>query len=192
MKRILFAAFYFFTLTTFGCQCPELPLLDKKSFSTYELVLFGKVEELKECSAGNQKVVFQVLELYKGDLSKELVSIDFSCETNTCFTEFNEGEQWLVYCKKNNAQDFILPDCSHTRKLIENGQIDYQEEMRGSSFFEDKTYLSSNFGIEQVFENDLKPKKYEKVDDRLIPVFLGVSLLFMIIGMLIFRKKKIK
>lgn len=190
MKRNLLAVFYLFTLMSFGCQCPELPTLDRKSVSTYELVFYGKVDEVQECNSDIQVVTFQILELYKGVVLDELVSINYSCETNACFTDFIAEEQWLVYCKKNNAQDFILPDCSHSRKLMEQGHIDYQEEIRGSSFFEDKTYLSSNFELEKVDEKGLKPKKYEKVDDGLIPIFLGASLLFMIIGMLIFRKKK--
>ena len=192
MKSILFTVFSLLSFVIFGCQCPELKLLDKQVISSYDLVFLGKFEQAGNCVNSEKQLLFSELEVYKGSVLGSDIKVNFTCGNEACFIDFIAGEQWLVYCKKNNAQNYFLEYCSHTRKLVVDEQVDYQEEIRGTSFFDDKNFMMTNFGVIENNKNDLKPKKYEKLDDELIPVLLGASLIFMIVGMMVFRKRKIK
>ena len=39
-------------------------------------------------------------------------------------------------------------------------------------------------------KKELMPKKYEKVNPKLVPILLGVGLLFMVVGYLVIKKLK--
>ena len=176
-----------------ACVCDEIGVLDLQVCSSYDVIFIGKVNKIQSCEHGNSTVVFDVSEAYKGN-------IDYSCEVNytcgieDCSMDFQEDTEWLIFLDKNNAQENVFDLCSHSRQLLPDSAVLYSNEIHGSTFFQDKQFLDSNFDVNKSFRNELEARKYEAVDPILIPVFLGVSLGFMLVGMFVFkriaRKKK--
>lgn len=174
-----------------ACQCDELTPLSLSSCRPYEFIFLGKVQEVLPCEKEVQKVVFDCKSVFKGTYVDQL-TLEFECGITACSIDFVSGEEWLVYAKKNNAQALVFDFCSHARKLPLKGQVDYQTELRGTSFFQDRQFLADNFEVKKMKQEGLQQKKYEKVDPDLIPVLLGSGLMFMIVGLYIVRKRKIK
>lgn len=174
-----------------SCICDQLSSLDLQECSQYDAIFHGQVENVESCKNEERIIRFKVNELYKGDANVNAEVIDL-CEIAECSTDFEPGTSWLVYVNKNNAQELVYNYCSHTRKLNEEGVKDYEEEVRGSSFFQDKALLEEYFEVNSHLKKGLKPRRYEKVDPKLIPVLLGVSLLFMVGGVLLFKRKSKK
>ena len=69
-------------------------------------------------------------------------------------------------------------------------KVDYQYDLRGTSFDEDLTFLKDNFSVKVYGKRELLPKKYEKVNPKLVPILLGVGLVFMVVGYFVIKKLK--
>ena len=181
----------FFLLTLFygvcnACECGILAPISRQVISQYAVVFKGKVLQVQPCLDGMNSVLVQAETVFYGDF-REKYSIEVQCE-GTCGMVFNEGEEWLWYCKKNNAQDYLVTTCGHSRKFPVELEQDYEAELRGTSVFEDLEFLGSKYEAIDFDRQDLEGRKYQKVDPDLIPVFLGVSVLFMLVGYLVFKK----
>ncbi|MFT6716922.1 MAG: hypothetical protein ACJA0Q_001570 [Saprospiraceae bacterium] len=170
-----------------ACVCDEKPTLSLQVCSLYDVIFSGDVQNTSVCEDGNSKVLFNVSELYKGDV--EFVSeLQYVCGVEDCSVDFHDDSEWLIFAKKNNAQECIFELCSYSRELLPDSTAVYINQLRGSTFFQDKDFLASQFDIKKRSKNELRSRKYEKVDPKLIPVFLGVSLLFMLGGMFVFKR----
>ena len=93
-----------------------------------------------------------------------------------------------IQTNKNNAQEIQVNQCSFTRNQLPDTVQDYSEVVRGTKFEDDLVFLKNNFESKVDDKNELKAKKYEKVDPELVPVFLGISLVFMLIGFLVIKR----
>lgn len=173
------------------CECDEFVPLNKQECSKYEVIFSGKVLEYTPCSEENAQVTFELQELYKGDYPSPLPVL-LTCESAECIPDFIKGDEWLIFAHKNNAQEVLFDVCSRSRKLLPDSVTDYMSEMTGLSFFQEKAFLQQNFEPTTGSTQDLKPKKYEKVNPKLIPIFLGISLLFMVIGLWVMKYLKRK
>lgn len=177
---------------SFACLCEEYSVLSKQECSKYGVIFQGTVSASDGCDNGAGKVLFSIQELYKGATSREQ-EIVLECKKSDCPLDFELGDDWLIFAQKNNAQEIIFDPCSRSRKLLPDSVKDYFTELTGLSYFQEQAFLQQNFTVNAGFDGNLKARKYEKVDPKLIPVFLGVSLLFMIIGifaMRYFKKRK--
>ena len=101
-----------------------------------------------------------------------------------------KGEYWILYGEMNNSLEVKLSFCGHSRKQLPKEQRDYETEIRGTSFEEDLAFLKANFDTKQKDKNELKARKYEKVDPYLVPILLGAGLLFMVVGFFIMKRLK--
>jgi len=170
-----------------ACVCDEKRSLTLQVCSSYDVIFSGKVQKSSPCETGESVVTFEVLELYKGDVDPEC-NVRYVCGTEDCSVDFQNDYEWLVFVNKNNAQECVFDLCSYSRALLPDSFSVYDNQVRGTTFFQDKDFLVSNFDVDKMFSNELKARKYEKVEPKLIPVFLGVSLLFMLVGMFVFKK----
>tara|TARA_B100001173_G_scaffold14910_1_gene12322 strand:+ start:271 stop:858 length:588 start_codon:yes stop_codon:yes gene_type:complete len=166
--------------------CGVLPKLSLEQCGHYNLIAFGKIESDLDCE--NERVSFNAISVFKGSLKDKIVDLYTSCSGSGL--PFTQGEYWLVYGVYNNAQELKLSICGHSRKQISKGEIDYQTEVRGSSFFEDLSFLKQHFSLKIPGKKELSAKKYEKFDPKLVPVFLGIGLLFMVLGYFVMKKLK--
>jgi hypothetical protein len=185
-----FFLLFFFTVLMVPCDaciCIEKSPLTLQICSSYDVIFFGEVQSLNSCLNGNSTVKFNVTELFKGDLPT-LASVKYLCGAEDCSVDFQVGSEWLIFANKNNAQYCVFDWCSHSRELLPDSLDVYNTRLQGTTIFQDKDFLISNFEVNKKFNNQLKTRSYEKVNPKLIPVFLGVSLLFMIGGMFVFNK----
>ena len=174
-----------------GCSCVELQALDRQSCSIYDVVFTGEVKSVSDCNEENQDVIFQVDELFIGSIDRE-VEVKVNCGLQDCFTDFVEGQHWILFAKLNNAQQFKFDHCGHSRLFVKEGQKDYTEEIRGTSFFQDKAYLDDNYESNAYYEAGLKPRKYKKVEKQQVVYLLLASSLFMFVGFFVSKKWKKK
>lgn len=170
-----------------SCVCEQRERLDLQVTSSYDVVFFGKVLGVTACDEGDAVVKFKVTELYKGNVGQEC-ELSFLCGKEDCSGDFQIDTEWLIFTDFNNAQECVFELCSHSRELIDEEHAQYVDQERGSTFFQDHAFLKSNFEVKTRFQNELTARRYEKVDPDLIPVFLGVSLLFMVVGVFVFRR----
>ncbi len=172
-----------------ACSCYELKGLDRQSCSVYDVVFTGEVKTVSSCLEDYQEITFQIDELFIGSVDKE-IKVRVECGLQDCFTEFIEGQHWMLFAKFNNAQDLNFDHCGHSRLYVNEGQKDYTEEIRGTSFFQDKAYLDNNYDSNAYYEIGLKPRKYKKVEKHQVAYLLLASSLFMIVGFFVSKKWK--
>lgn len=166
--------------------CDVLPKLSLEQCGHYNFIAYGKIESDLDCE--NQRLLFYAVSVFKGSLKGKTVDLYTSCSSDGL--PVSTGEYWLVYGFYNNAQELKLSICGHSRKQISKEEIDYQTEVRGSSFIDDLNFLKNNFSLKVVGKKELSPKKYEKFNPKLVPVFLGIGLLFMVVGYIVMKKLK--
>lgn len=172
------------TFTASAYVCNEVPFLTLEACGQYDYIAFGRVTSDINCEA--HKVKFTPLNTFKGAQEDEEVDLYTSCEDDGVL--FHKGDLWLVYGSLNNAQEIQVHVCGHSRKQFKNEANDFYVLERGSTFKKDFTFLKENFSEKEANRNELKPRKYEKVDPVMVPVLLGVGLLFMIVGIFVFKR----
>lgn len=150
----------------------------------YDFIAYGRVDSEIDCS-NSGALLFSPVELFKGDASGDLI---LYTDCKDCGVSFSKGEYWIVFGNKNNAQEIQVNQCSFTRNQLPDTVQDYSEVVRGTKFEDDLVFLKNNFESKVDDKNELKAKKYEKVDPELVPVFLGISLVFMLIGFLVIKR----
>ena len=193
-RKVQLNSFWFGNLLLFiaisNCSiasvCDVLPKLSLEQCGHYNFIAYGKIESNLDCE--NQRVSFYSISVFKGSLKDKIVDLYTPCSGNGL--PVTKGEYWLLYGFYNNAQELKLSICGHSRKQISKEEIDYQTEVRGSSFIDDLNFLKKNFSLKVVGKKELAPKKYEKFNPKLVPVFLGIGLLFMVVGHFVMKKLK--
>ena len=178
--------FLFSSNYSLGGVCDDLPTLSLEQCGHYDFIAYGKIESDLDCD--NEQVVFSPISVFKGYVEDETINLYTSCSDNGL--PLSKGEYWILYGFYNNSQQLKLSICGHSRKQIYKEGFDYQQDIRGTSFEEDLTLLKENFSLKVFGEKELLPKKYEKVDPKLVPILLGVGLLFMVVGYFVIKKLK--
>ena len=166
--------------------CDDLPKLSLEQCGHYEFIAYGKIESDLNCD--NEQVSFYPISVFKGYFESKIIDLFTSCSDNGL--PLSKGEYWILYGFYNNAQQIKLSICGHSRKQISKEEVDYQYDLRGTSFQEDLTFLKENFSLKVFGKKELLPKKYEKVEPELVPFLLGIGLLFMVVGYLVIKKLK--
>ena len=95
-----------------------------------------------------------------------------------------------LFLYKKNIDLIILLNDNRIEPKFSKEEIDYQTEVRGSSFVEDLNFLKQHFSLKVPGKKELSAKKYEKFDPKLVPIFLGIGLLFMVLGYFVMKKLK--
>ncbi|MFM7021794.1 MAG: hypothetical protein ACKOXB_02365 [Flavobacteriales bacterium] len=188
--RILFFILLAGIFNAEACECPELHPLTLADCGRYEVIFEGRIDSIAPGNDDNDTIAyFTINKLFKGNFLT-IVPLHFDGEAD-CPLYFQKGETWIIYAEKNNAQEARVEFCSRTRKMPAAGEDDmflynsvytYNKELQMlAEFFPDG---------EKASEGGLQPRKYEKVDPVMIPLLMGISLAFIIVGLYFFRKKK--
>lgn len=172
-------------MTSEACVCSELGYLTLQECGKYDWIGYGIVNDIEECPDGI--VDFHPLKIFKGKYSKQ-EDVFLNCDID-CVPDVNKGESWLIYAKKDNAQNLHVSFCGHSRKQLPDSIQDFQGDVNGRSFRGELKFLSENFEVAQKVNGiNLEQRKYEKVDPAKIPYLLGAGLMFMVIGYFVFNK----
>ena len=169
------------------CTCDFILPMTFESTAGVPIIFYGEVKEVDSDCNEESLITFDIIELYKGNLSK-VQEAYYQCGTE-CGMSFAPGERWIVYSTINNAQYPVLDWCSRTRREFLSEVTDFYEGVLFTSFQEELRFLRSNFEANKNFHAGLKERQYKKVPVNYIPWLLGISALFMIIGYLLFGKK---
>lgn len=177
-------ALLLFSFTSKACICSEMKPLSVETCGFYDFIAYGRVDSEIDCN-NSGSLLFSPVELFKGDAVGDII---LYTDCQDCGVSFSKGEYWIVFGNKNNAQEIRVNQCSFTRNQLPDTVQDYSEVIRGTKFKEDLVFLKNNFESKVEDKNELKAKKYEKVDPKLIPVFLGIGLVFMLIGFFVIKR----
>lgn len=188
LNSFLFVNFFFllFYHNSIASVCDPLPKLSLEECGHYDFIAFGKIESDLDCD--NENLSFYPISLFKGYIKDKVVDLYTPCSDNGL--PVSKGEYWILFGFYNNAQEIKLSICGHSRKQISKEEVDYQTDLRGTSFSDDLDFLKQNFTLKVNQKKELLAKKYQKLDPELVPVLLGIGLLFMIVGYFFIKKLK--
>jgi len=138
MKKILLLNLVFlFSLTkTIACGCSEtnesLSKKVEKAFSESDLIIRGKVIDLKIVNTGKHKsstdpiiYKFEITKVHKGNPKIQIIEITSAESEASCGYKFEFGKSYLVYASKstyypsktNNKFDYVTSLCNRNEKL---------------------------------------------------------------------------
>jgi len=186
--NFLFVFFFIISFKTFSCECKDLEFIDKQTCSKYDAIALVNVVGIGECIEEKQQVFIEVVELYTGEIKRQDIFVT-ECN-NSCALPVEKDDQWIAYINKNNAQDNLMEFCSHSRKQLPAGVSDYHDQMSGKTFNEELSFLQENFTVNEYYDNSLKPRKYQKISIKTTVILLLSGLVFMVVGILVFKTKK--
>jgi hypothetical protein len=121
MVKIVFSMFIclaIFALTarpsvSYACKCVE-PKSVEEELELSDTVFKGKIIEMKQVKH-SRKILFEVINIWKGLSTSQIVLID---EPSSCSIDFNEGQEYLVYAKNNGNDELTSNICDRTIELI--------------------------------------------------------------------------
>lgn len=109
------ATLMIFPTASHACKCVEEKTVEKELESS-EAIFSGKVIEINN-ENNNRKILFEVVDTWKGVSQTEIILED---EWSSCSTDFFEGESYLVYA--HEFQGELTTDiCDRTRELSSAG-----------------------------------------------------------------------
>lgn len=186
--QFIFFIFLLSSAEVSACGCPELHPLTLADCGRYEVIFEGTIDSVYACSDEKALTYFSVETLFKGDFLT-IVPVYFECGTS-CEMDFQKGDRWIIYGEKNNAQEVVVNFCSRSRKQPAEGETDHYAFASAHTYNEELSLLNEFFEIGEKHNEGIQPRKYEKVNPSLIPIFLLVSIIFMAVGLYLFRRKK--
>ncbi|MCW3071733.1 MAG: hypothetical protein JWO44_1623 [Bacteroidetes bacterium] len=161
MKKIIAVLLVSISFFSSACECPPIEPASKKICETYDVIFYGKVDSIIPCSTqGLGTVYFSIISLYKG-AAEQHVSIDYDC-TSACMMSFAKGEEWIIYSVYQHFDLLTVNLCSHSRKKITDGTVDFYEAASQRSFSAENSFLETTFGIQPyASHNALNDKQKE-------------------------------
>lgn len=158
MRKLLIVCFILFAKLLCACDCPPLSPITKDLSKEYDVIFFGKVDSILPCSTqGIGTAYFTISCLYKGT-AEQHVAVDFDC-TSACMMSFMKGEEWLIYGIYLRFDLITVDLCSHSRKRVTDGTIDFYEASAGRTFDAENEFLKTTFG-------ELPFKKHDNINDQ--------------------------
>lgn len=147
--RTLFLFVLLMPLSGGACQCP-VSSLSKDECGKYEVILKGKVIEVKPCADKPGEAWFEVQELYKG-MAEKRFKLLYSCE-DPCFYQFRPGEEWILYSRYRQVNTASMDYCSRSRRFFSNDKEDYYISTHGCTYEEELTFLRRELGLHRLTE----------------------------------------
>jgi hypothetical protein len=188
-KRIayIFVFFLFAFESGFACQCP-LTTLSEAECDKYSVIFKGKVISVKNCDHNLGEAVFEVEELYRGDVTKHF-KVLFECGEE-CAKGFNAGEEWIIYSNYKQVSNVMMDWCSRSRKYFKIAKEDYYTSTYGNDYDDEVAFLRQNLGLhkiaEQIDNTVGEPNQRPNMTQTII--LLVCSLSAMILFYWLFRK----
>lgn len=189
LKKLLFVFLISLSFNVFSeCTCGNILPMTFEATAGVDVIFYGQVKEVDNDCEEESSITFEIIELYKGNLSRTQEAI-YQCGTE-CGMSFVPGERWIIYSAINNAQFPVLDWCSRSRREFTSGNKDFYEGLLFTTFSEELEFLRTNFEANKNFKKGLKDRQYQKVPVNYIPWLLGAGALFMGLGYLFFTRKK--
>lgn len=191
LRKVLFILFILPVLVFGQCTCDFILPMTFEATAGVEVIFYGKVIDVDSDCSEESEVTFEIIEQYKSSLEKEQEVI-YICGTE-CGMSFMKDEEWIIYGAKNNAQEVLVDLCSRSRRFIAKSEEDFYQGLLGSTFKQELDFLRTNFKVNETFEGGLKERKYERLNPEYIPYLLGGGLVFVLLGLGVFKlmdKKK--
>lgn len=136
-------------LRSLACQCP-VSSLSKAECEKYEVILKGRVIEVKTCAGKPGEAWLEVQELYKGVAEKRFKLL-YACD-DPCFYQFRPGEEWILYSRYRQVNTASMDFCSRSRRYFRNNNEDYYLATHGVTFEEEQTFLRRELGLHRLTE----------------------------------------
>jgi hypothetical protein len=147
MKQIITLLFLLITALSDACECPPVEPVSKKLAEQYDVIFYGKVDSIVPCSTnGLGTAYFTIISLYKGS-AQQHVSIDYDC-TSACLMSFAKDEEWIIYSVYQHFDLLTVSLCSHSRKKITDGSVDFYQASSQRAFTEENAFLEKTFGLQ--------------------------------------------
>ena len=168
-KRPAFFIFHFSFLISLlqitssqACTCPPTEL-SLKECGKYEIIFRGKVKEVKDCEGRPGEAMFEVLELYKGNATKDF-KVLFECK-DVCAKKFQVGEEWIIYSLYKQINNAKMDWCSRSRKYFRNNNEDFYLMNYGNDYDEELKFLRDNLGLHRLLKDSVNTGERNKKPD---------------------------
>jgi len=149
--------FLLFVKTSTACQCP-LTKLGKAECNKYEIIFRGKVISVAACDNKPGVALFEIQDLYKGNLPKTFKVI-FDC-TDPCASPLNVGEEWIIYTRFKQIDNAMLDWCSRSRRFIKNQKEDFYAVTYGNSYDDEVKFLQDSLGIHRTMKEQMTASQH--------------------------------
>lgn len=154
-KKTCFAIvlFYFSNTLIFSCNCiTNLPKISKEQTDAYTVIFSGYIKRLINQQNENY-AEFVVAKPYKGLVPRD-IKISYDAVTS-CQMPFIEGDQWLIYAKKDTIhKKWMVNYCERSRKFPEGDEEDEYTVFSGITLQEELRFLEINYSSGQIVGED--------------------------------------
>jgi hypothetical protein len=190
MKKGLVYFFALFLLAYYSvkaCQCP-LTTLSEAECDKYSVIFKGKVISVKNCEQNFGEAVFEVEELYKGDVTKRF-RVLFECG-GECAKGFNAGEEWIIYSNYKQVSSVMMDWCSRSRKYFKIAKEDYYTSTYGNDYDDEVAFLREKLKLHKISElvENAAGERNQRPNMTQTIILLVCSLSAMILFYWLFRK----
>lgn len=145
--------FLFFGSGIFACQCPPSSLsLDE--CAKYEIIFRGRIDSLINCDERPGEIIFEVIDLYKGAITKKFRVI-FDCKAE-CAQPLQAGEEWIIYANFKQVTNARLDWCSRSRKFFAIDKQDFYSINLGNTYEQEHAFLASKLGTHRPVSGEKK------------------------------------
>lgn len=174
-------------LYSLACQCP-LTTLGIDECNKYEVIFKGKIITVKNCNQNLGEAIFEVEELYKGNLPNQF-KVLFECKVE-CAQQFNVGEEWIVYSRYKQIDNALMNWCSRSRKYFKNPKEDFYTVTYGNDYDDEVKFLREKLGLHRLLATvknasegrNIKPNANQTI------VILISSIIFLFLFYWLFNK----
>lgn len=149
--------FLLFVKTSTACQCP-LTRLGKAECNKYEIIFRGKVISVAPCDHKPGVAMFEIQDLYKGNLTKTFKVI-FNCD-DECASKFNVGEEWIIYTRFKQIDNAFMDWCSRSRRFIKNQKEDFYAVTYGNSYDDEVKFLQDSLGLHRTMREQVTASQH--------------------------------
>ncbi len=189
IKRAIYLLlfFTFFYLDGRACQCP-MTSLGLAECNKYEVIFKGKVESVRSCDNNFGEAIFVIEELYKGNATKKF-KVMFECGVE-CASQFNAGEEWIIYSNYMQIGNVKMDWCSRSRKYFKLEKQDIYTPTYGNDYDDEVKFLREKLGLHRLIsetKNAAENRNIKPSTNQTIIILLS-SLAAIILFYWLFRK----
>lgn len=153
--RIVVATVFLFliSISAYPCNCEtNLPKISREETDPYTVIFSGFIKKLMQ-EGKDTYAEFVVETPYKGLVPRDIkIAYD---DITSCKMPFFEGDQWLIYAKKDTInKKWVVNFCERNRKFPEGDETDEYTVYSGLTLQEEIRFLELNYSSGQVVGED--------------------------------------
>jgi hypothetical protein len=149
MKYLITLFLIPYSFNLFSCDCP-FSKLNLEECNKYEIIYRGKILSVNQNLNKPSEAIFEVLELYKGNSSKQFKLL-FETKTD-CAQQLIVGQEWIIYSNYKQIDNAKLDWCSRSRKLFANAKEDFYTISNGNDYDDELKFLRTNLGLHRLLQ----------------------------------------